>query len=239
MVRQKWCTSARCHTRSATVHPGHDATGRVEPGGLARVGERQRRHVRARPAVEVRSIRVDATDGCHSDGMDRGQLAPLGHRQRRPGRPAAPARTRDRRRRRDGPATPSDDLRRASPTRRSRRPAVAGTVDVVVAPTQPAQVVGVVRQAQVRGHVTGGRSSRALAGSVSNTTACSGASSASGPSASRATAVCSTGTKYGCAPRPRSAASCSIFGPERGQHALRRRRSARAAKYMPRSIASR
>ncbi len=54
---------------------------------------------------------------------------------------------------------------------------------------------------------------RAVAGSVSSTTFCSGASRASGPSRSRAIAVCSTGTKYGCAPALRAAARSSIFGP--------------------------
>ena len=44
-------------------------------------------------------------------------------------------------------------------------------------------------------------------------TACSGASSFPAPSRSLACAVCSTGTKYGCAPSVRSRARSSIFGP--------------------------
>ena len=54
---------------------------------------------------------------------------------------------------------------------------------------------------------------RASSGSVLSTTACSGQSHGPAPSASRATAVCSTGTKYGWAPAAFSSASSSIFGP--------------------------
>ncbi len=59
---------------------------------------------------------------------------------------------------------------------------------------------------------------RAVSGSVSRSTACSGHSKGPSPSTDRAIAVCSTGTKYGWAPSVREPASSSIFGPERGEH---------------------
>ena len=58
-----------------------------------------------------------------------------------------------------------------------------------------------------------GRAPRARLASSVRITACSGASSFPAPSRSRACAVCSTGTKYGCAPSVRSRARSSIFGP--------------------------
>ncbi len=68
---------------------------------------------------------------------------------------------------------------------------------------------------------------RATCGSSSTTTVTSGASSLS-PSTSRACAVCSTGTRYGCAPAVRSAASLSTFGPSAASSSFSRGTSRRS-----------
>ena len=83
----------------------------------------------------------------------------------------------------------------------------AAVGEVVLAETESHQVVHVVRRAQVDRHSLASRSRAPWHRSVSSTTICSGARIASGPRISRACAVCSTGTKYGCAPSARSADS--------------------------------
>ena len=59
---------------------------------------------------------------------------------------------------------------------------------------------------------------RALSGSVSSTTACSGATSLPGPRASRAAAVCSGTTLYGWVPAGLRAGELEHLRAERGEH---------------------
>ena len=80
------------------------------------------------------------------------------------------------------------------------------------------QVASVIAQSEVqRGVAPRLRSGRSR--SSSSTHASSGARSA-GSRGSRAARVCSTGTKYVCAPSERSALSSSIFGPSAARHRL-------------------
>ena len=103
-------------------------------------------------------------------------------------------------------------------------PVGAAVGEVVVAEAEAAQVVRVVGQRRGRSPWPAGRWRAPSAGSVSSTTFCSGSSSASGPRCSRANAVCSTGTKYGCAPAARCRGELEHLRAERGEHAHRRRR---------------
>ena len=64
----------------------------------------------------------------------------------------------------------------------------AATAEVILTPAQPAQVAGVVDQAEIRARTLARPRARARPGSVSSTTLCSGASSGPGPSTARASA---------------------------------------------------
>ena len=111
-------------------------------------------------------------------------------------------------------STPGADRRLVAPRRRSRRR--AGRSRRRRSRRRPSRAgAGCSRSSAARGTSPwcAAAIARAFAGSVSSTAICSGMSHASGPITSRAIAVCSTGTKYGCAPMARSAASASIFGP--------------------------
>ena len=114
---------------------------------------------------------------------------------------------------------PRRDVGRAAPRHNGVDQAIAaGRRQVLVGVAERAEVVGVVGQRQVAGaELAGQRPSLGLVGS--RTTVCSGARSGPGPSAARATAECSGGTKYGWAPADRDVASSSI----RGRRAARTR----------------
>ncbi len=93
------------------------------------------------------------------------------------------------------------------------QPVAPAPVDVVVAETERAQVLGVVGQRQVDAGVRAGQAPAPSPGRSSSTTATSGASSGPGPRISRARAVCSTGRSRDGRRRRVPPASSSMRGP--------------------------